>query len=105
MQGSVGQPRPALLSGGPGGIRTLDLRVANAALSQLSYKPEEQPSLLYIIIYLLSSGVDELLSGQNVLWHFRKNCNKNQLESGNLTTRNISNRAGIVGCEKFIILC
>ena len=25
--------------GGPGGIRTHDLRVANAALSQLSYKP------------------------------------------------------------------
>ena len=27
------------ISGGPGGDRTLDLRVANAALSQLSYKP------------------------------------------------------------------
>ena len=27
-------------SGGPGGIRTHDLCVANAALSQLSYKPE-----------------------------------------------------------------
>ena len=27
------------LFGGPGGIRTLDLCVANAALSQLSYKP------------------------------------------------------------------
>lgn len=26
-------------NGGPGGARTLDLRVANAALSQLSYKP------------------------------------------------------------------
>ena len=25
--------------GGPEGVRTLDLRVANAALSQLSYKP------------------------------------------------------------------
>ena len=28
-----------LFRGGPGGIRTHDLRVANAALSQLSYKP------------------------------------------------------------------
>ena len=28
------------LSGGPGGIRTHDLCVANAALSQLSYKPK-----------------------------------------------------------------
>lgn len=26
--------------GGPGGIRTLDLCVANAALSQLSYEPD-----------------------------------------------------------------
>ena len=28
-----------LFLGGPGGDRTLDLRVANAALSQLSYEP------------------------------------------------------------------
>ena len=30
---------PALPVGGPEGDRTLDLRVANAALSQLSYEP------------------------------------------------------------------
>ena len=33
---------------GPGGDRTLDLRVANAALSQLSYEPTSQ----YIITHL-----------------------------------------------------
>ncbi len=31
---------PDFFCGGPGGDRTHDLRVANAALSQLSYKPE-----------------------------------------------------------------
>ncbi len=30
---------PSLSAGGPGGVRTHDLCVANAALSQLSYKP------------------------------------------------------------------
>ena len=32
----------AVATGGPGGDRTLDLRVANAALSQLSYEPTAQ---------------------------------------------------------------
>ncbi len=31
--------KPSCCPGGPGGVRTHDLRVANAALSQLSYKP------------------------------------------------------------------
>ena len=30
----------SLVSGGPKGDRTLDLCIANAALSQLSYRPE-----------------------------------------------------------------
>ena len=33
--------KQTLPAGGPGGIRTHDLCVANAALSQLSYKPEQ----------------------------------------------------------------
>ncbi len=32
--------KPLILDGGPKGDRTLDLRIANAALSQLSYRPE-----------------------------------------------------------------
>ena len=44
-----------LLFGGPGGIRTHDLCVANAALSQLSYKPEYRTVSLYIIRWALSS--------------------------------------------------
>ena len=33
------QTRPFLLRGGAEGDRTLDLRIANATLSQLSYRP------------------------------------------------------------------
>ena len=36
--------------GGPGEDRTPDLRVANAALSQLSYEPQNPTKLLYHII-------------------------------------------------------
>ncbi len=43
------------LYGGPGGDRTLDLRVANAALSQLSYEPISR-IILYHIIYEKSIG-------------------------------------------------
>ena len=41
--------------GGLEGIRTLGLRVANAALSQLSYEPgKSNPELLYRNLFLLS---------------------------------------------------
>ncbi len=35
----------SLSNGGDEGDRTLDLRIANAALSQLSYVPEERPAI------------------------------------------------------------
>ena len=39
----AGFARPAFRSGGGEGDRTLDLRIANATLSQLSYSPENGP--------------------------------------------------------------
>ena len=37
----AGNSYPASLDGGGEGDRTLDLRIANATLSQLSYSPEK----------------------------------------------------------------
>ena len=37
----AGDRQPASLGGGGEGDRTLDLRIANATLSQLSYSPEK----------------------------------------------------------------
>jgi hypothetical protein len=37
----AGDGQPASLDGGGEGDRTLDLRIANATLSQLSYSPEK----------------------------------------------------------------
>jgi hypothetical protein len=37
---------PASNGGGGEGDRTLDLRIANATLSQLSYSPEKGPGIL-----------------------------------------------------------
>ena len=45
-----------LFLGGPGGDRTLDLRVANAALSQLSYEPVSMPNH-YITVYSKSQAL------------------------------------------------
>jgi hypothetical protein len=40
------EPSPAKKGGGGEGDRTLDLRIANATLSQLSYSPEKGPGIL-----------------------------------------------------------
>jgi hypothetical protein len=49
-------------TGGRKGDRTLDLRVANAALSQLSYSPP--PDILKIILRLAASGKRDFVAGE-----------------------------------------
>ena len=41
---------------GPGGDRTLDLRVANAALSQLSYEPTSEIIISQIFVKINSKN-------------------------------------------------
>ena len=45
--------RPGGGSGGAEGDRTLDLRIANATLSQLSYRPTTRAAILAMVIRLV----------------------------------------------------
>ncbi len=55
-------------SGGPGGIRTPDLRIANAALSQLSYRPSREQRAEYSTQAGACQTYSEQLVGRALPW-------------------------------------